>query len=81
MCSGVPTPPREHDRTISPALEAVCLKALQSVPEDRYTDASAFSRDLERALSGGGGFGRGGVGRRAVAGAAVLGVGLLAFGI
>ena len=46
-----PEPPRTSDSSISPDLEAVCLKALEKEPEHRYPDAGAFARDLENALA------------------------------
>jgi eukaryotic-like serine/threonine-protein kinase len=41
-------PPRRHDATIDPALEAVCLKAMAHRPGDRYTSPRALSEDVER---------------------------------
>ena len=41
-------PPRKHDRTIDPALEAVCLKAMALVPVDRYPSARMLAEDIER---------------------------------
>lgn len=43
--------PREVDRRISLALEAVCLKAIALRPEDRYDSAHAIAADLERWLA------------------------------
>ena len=40
--------PRKLDRSIPPALEAVCLKAMARKPEDRYPSARALGDDLER---------------------------------
>lgn len=41
-------PPRQLDRSIAPALEAVCLKAMAGPREDRYGSARALADDLER---------------------------------
>jgi serine/threonine-protein kinase len=41
-------PPRRHDPTIDPALEAVCLKAMAHRPGDRYPSPKALSEDIER---------------------------------
>jgi serine/threonine-protein kinase len=42
-----PTPPRQLEPGVSPALEAVILKALQKKPEDRFQDMAAFAAALE----------------------------------
>jgi beta-lactam-binding protein with PASTA domain/tRNA A-37 threonylcarbamoyl transferase component Bud32 len=42
-----PPSPREFRPEIPPDLEAVVLKALAKRPEDRYSDADSFIRDLE----------------------------------
>jgi len=47
-----PRRPRLFRRDINPELEAVILKALEKDPADRYPDAEAFARDLERGLAG-----------------------------
>ena len=41
-------PPRQLDPTIDPALEAVCLKAMATRPEDRYSSPQALAEDIER---------------------------------
>jgi serine/threonine-protein kinase len=41
-------PPRQVDRRIPPALEAVCLKAMATRPADRYASARELAEDLER---------------------------------
>ncbi len=41
-------PPRQHDATIDPALEAVCLKAMAHQPADRYASPRALADDVER---------------------------------
>jgi len=40
--------PRQVDRTVDRALEAVCLKALATLPEDRYSSPKALAEDVER---------------------------------
>jgi serine/threonine-protein kinase len=42
-----PTPPRKLNRRISPATEAVIMKALQKDPRERYFSASAMLDDIE----------------------------------
>jgi serine/threonine-protein kinase len=46
-----PTPPRKLNRRISPAMEAVILKALQKDPRDRYFSANAMLDDIEVEVS------------------------------
>ncbi len=41
-------PPRAVDPAINPALEAVCLKAMATRPEDRYHSARSLAFDIER---------------------------------
>jgi serine/threonine protein kinase/Flp pilus assembly protein TadD len=45
------TPPRKHDARLSPALEAVCVKALAADPANRYPTARALGADIERWLA------------------------------
>ena len=40
--------PHELNRSVPPALEAVCLKAMSLKPEDRYGSAQKMAEDLER---------------------------------
>ena len=40
--------PRQLDSSIDPALEAVCLKAMATRPEDRYPSCRALAEDVER---------------------------------
>jgi serine/threonine-protein kinase len=40
--------PRSLDPAIDPALEAVCLKAMAKMPEDRHGSARALAEDIER---------------------------------
>jgi hypothetical protein len=42
-----PRPPRSFDRSIPPALERICLKALEADPAKRYADARALCDELE----------------------------------
>jgi serine/threonine-protein kinase len=44
---GFPTP-RQLDSSIDPALEAVCLRAMATNPEDRYPTCRALAEDIER---------------------------------
>ena len=41
-------PPRQLDPSIDKALEAVCLKAMATKPEDRYPSCRALADDVER---------------------------------
>ena len=41
-------PPRQLDPSIDPALEAVCLKAMATKPEDRYATSRDLADDIER---------------------------------
>jgi formylglycine-generating enzyme required for sulfatase activity/tRNA A-37 threonylcarbamoyl transferase component Bud32 len=43
--------PRELDRQIHPALEAVCRQAMALRPEDRYPSPQALAEDLEKFLA------------------------------
>ncbi|MBK1642612.1 hypothetical protein CKO12_12140 [Chromatium okenii] len=47
-----PTPPSVLGVKISRDLEAICLKALQKNPADRYATAAALADDLRRSLVG-----------------------------
>ncbi len=44
-------PPRKVNPRVPRALEAVCLKAMATRPEDRYPTASALAEDIERWLA------------------------------
>jgi eukaryotic-like serine/threonine-protein kinase len=44
--------PRQLNRWIDPALEAVCLKAMAFMPEDRYQSSRALADDIERWTAG-----------------------------
>ena len=43
--------PRQVNRRVPPALEAICLKAMAVEPEDRYSSAKELTRELERWLA------------------------------
>jgi eukaryotic-like serine/threonine-protein kinase len=47
-----PTPPSKPNPDVSPALEAVIMKALAKNPDNRYQDADEMRADLERARLG-----------------------------
>src|SRR5262249_12706324 len=42
------TRPRQLDPAMDPALEAICLKAMATKPDDRYPSCRALSEDIER---------------------------------
>jgi serine/threonine-protein kinase len=48
---GQVVPPRQVNRRVPAALEAVCLKALRTQPADRYSTARALADDVERWLA------------------------------
>jgi serine/threonine protein kinase len=52
ILSTPPPPLRTHRPELSPALEAVCLKAMAKVPTDRFPTARAFANGLAAALEG-----------------------------
>jgi eukaryotic-like serine/threonine-protein kinase len=41
-------PPRHCDPTIDPALEAICLRAMATAPENRYPSCRALADEVER---------------------------------
>jgi len=47
-----PTPPSKLNSDVSPALEAVIMKAMSKNPDNRYQDADEMRADLERARLG-----------------------------
>ncbi len=51
VCNEAPTPPRQIVADISPALEAVCLKALQKASHERYTTAAELAQEVQRNLA------------------------------
>jgi serine/threonine protein kinase len=44
-------PPRQINRAVAPALEAICLRAMALRPEDRYPSPRALADDLEHWLA------------------------------
>jgi hypothetical protein len=44
-------PPRRLDPSIDKALEAVCLRAMATRPEDRYANCRALADDVERCMA------------------------------
>lgn len=44
-------PPRSVNEMVPRALEAICLKAMRAVPEERYASARELSQDLENWLA------------------------------
>ena len=47
-----PAPLREKNPAVSEALEAICLRALEKDPKDRYPSAGYLAVDIERLLGG-----------------------------
>jgi len=41
-----PAPPSTHDPTLDPALDAICIKALQKLPDERYLSAKVMALDI-----------------------------------
>ncbi|AGA30823.1 serine/threonine-protein kinase [Singulisphaera acidiphila] len=48
----LPVSPRNLNRRVDRALEAICLKCLEKEPRRRYDTAEAFAKDLDRYLTG-----------------------------
>ncbi len=48
-----PTPPRIHEPSLAPELEAVILRSLESDPDDRYQWVEDFCNELRRAFGTG----------------------------
>lgn len=46
-----PVPPREIDKTVPRALEAICLRAMARKPANRYQSARELAEDLRRYLA------------------------------
>ena len=44
-------PPRQVNRAVPPALEAVCLKAMALLPQDRYASAEDLAADVDHWLA------------------------------
>ncbi len=51
ICEQAPTPPREEDTTIAAPLSAICLKAIEKKPADRYQSAADLAEDINRYLA------------------------------
>jgi eukaryotic-like serine/threonine-protein kinase len=51
ICHVPPTPPRRLLRSIEPALEAICLKALSKSRSDRYPTAADLAQEVQRWLA------------------------------
>ncbi len=49
--AGAFPPPRSVDRSVAPALEAICLKAMALEPEDRYASPKGLAADVEHWLA------------------------------
>jgi tetratricopeptide (TPR) repeat protein/tRNA A-37 threonylcarbamoyl transferase component Bud32 len=47
-----PVPPRQRNRQVPVALEAICLKAMARRKQDRYPSALALAEDVQRYLAG-----------------------------
>ena len=47
----LPVSPRRRIPSLSPAIEAICLKSLAKAPVDRYATAADLAKDLERYLA------------------------------
>jgi serine/threonine-protein kinase len=47
-----PVPPSRINRDVSPAIDAIVLKAMAKNPANRYQSAAEMREDIERALSG-----------------------------
>jgi serine/threonine-protein kinase len=47
-----PTPPRTVNPDVSASLEAICLKAMAKLPDNRYQTAAELRTALERAMQG-----------------------------
>jgi Flp pilus assembly protein TadD/tRNA A-37 threonylcarbamoyl transferase component Bud32 len=47
-----PVPPRRANRSVPPALEAVCLRAMAARPQDRFGSAAELGAEVERWLAG-----------------------------
>ena len=51
VCQEAPTPPRQILAEIEPGLEAVCLKALRKMPDERYSSVSELAQEVQRFLA------------------------------
>jgi len=48
----VVTPPRQMKKDVPKLLQAVCLKAMSRLPQDRYENVTELSKDVQRYLDG-----------------------------
>ena len=51
ICEVPPTPPRQIVPEVTPALEAVCLRAIRKEKSDRYQTASELAQEVRRYLA------------------------------
>ncbi len=51
VCQEAPTPPCQIVETVSPGLEAVCLRALSKTPAERYASASELAQEIQRHMA------------------------------
>ncbi len=82
VVESTPKPLSRLDRRIPPEIEAVCVRALEKAPEDRFPGMTEFAEALEQALGGRASRTRGRTvrpSRRGLLAAVAMG-GLLAFG-
>jgi serine/threonine protein kinase len=47
-----PAPPHAMNRTVDAALEAICLKALHKLPQERFASAQELAQEVRRFLAG-----------------------------
>ncbi len=51
VARGEVVPPRDRDRRVPRALDAICRKAMATVPSSRYADARSLAADVKRWLA------------------------------
>ena len=51
VCQDAPIPPRQIVETVTPALDAVCLRALSKAPAKRYASASELAQEIQRHMA------------------------------
>ncbi|HET6325065.1 MAG TPA: protein kinase, partial [Planctomycetaceae bacterium] len=49
--SGDFVPPRDRNKSVPPAMNAICVKAMSLSPKDRYQSCAALASDIERWLA------------------------------
>ncbi len=52
IATKAPEPPSSRRADVPPALDAICMKCLEKVPDRRYPGAAALEEDLRRFLAG-----------------------------